>query len=115
MSTEFPVEITAEAAQQAARVLTRNPEMGSFIRLGVKGGGCSGFEYLFRIDSARREGDVSLTLGGVEFVVDPRSSKFLLGARLIVTGNLLGPGLAFENPNAAKSCGCGTSFTPKNL
>lgn len=112
-STEaFPIEIDEKVVEQVRRVLARKGKEDSFLRLGVKGGGCSGLEYIIAFDQERKPIDISHTVDGVEFVCDAKSARFLAGARLVATGNLLHP-YAFENPNAQRSCGCGTSFTPK--
>lgn len=109
----FPVIIAPEAAEQVKRLITRKGVEGSFLRIGVKGGGCSGLEYLFMLDSAPRDGDLVYDGDGFSVRLDPKSAKFLDGAALVYTGNLLGGGFRFENPNAERSCGCGTSFTPR--
>lgn len=109
----FPVEVDAAAAAQVAKLLARKGKQGTFLRIGVKGGGCSGLEYVFRLDDNRLDIDLSHIVDGVEVVCDAKSAKFLQGARLVYTGNLIGGGFAFENPNAERQCGCGTSFTPK--
>jgi iron-sulfur cluster assembly protein len=110
--SEFPIHIDPRAIASLKRMAIKAPE-AKHIRLGVKGGGCSGFEYMILPDSRDFPGDFRLEIEGVTLVCDPKSAEFLTGSRLIATGNLLGGGLAFENPNAARSCGCGTSFTPK--
>lgn len=110
---DFPVTVTPEALNQAAKLLARKGAEGSFLRIGVKGGGCSGLEYLFKIDTKQLENDLVYEDQTVKIVCDPKSSKFLQGSTLKYTGNLMGGGFAFDNPNAIRSCGCGTSFTPK--
>jgi iron-sulfur cluster assembly accessory protein len=110
----FPVTVTEEAIQQAKRLIARKGTPGCFMRIGVKGGGCSGLEYIFKLDTRRIEGDTSFFADGLEIVCDPKSAVFLRGSTLKYTGNLIGGGFAFENPNAARSCGCGTSFQPKD-
>ncbi|MCB0826624.1 MAG: iron-sulfur cluster assembly accessory protein [Armatimonadetes bacterium] len=111
--SDFPVSVTPEAVEQIKGLIARKGNEGSFLRIGVKGGGCSGLEYLFRLDEKRLPIDQSLIVDGVEIVCDSKSAEFLRGATLVYTGNLMGGGFAFENPNAERSCGCGTSFTPK--
>jgi iron-sulfur cluster assembly protein len=108
----FPVAVSPEAIDQIRRLLARKGGSGSFLRIGVKGGGCSGLEYVIKIDTAEREGDHFLEEEGVKVALDPKSAPFLAGSRLVYTGNLIGGGFSFENPNAQRSCGCGTSFTP---
>ncbi|MCW5936850.1 MAG: iron-sulfur cluster assembly accessory protein [Fimbriimonadaceae bacterium] len=111
MTTPFPLEIEERAAAELVRAAGRKGV--AFLRVGVKGGGCSGLEYVVRPEEAARESDLVLELAGVTLLCDPRSAEFLQGAKLVWTGNLLTGGFSFENPNAARSCGCGTSFTPK--
>lgn len=111
--SQFPVTITDPAADQIRRILQRKGTAESFLRIGVKGGGCSGLEYLFQLDDQARESDFVFVGEGFEVRCDPKSARFLQGADLVFTGNLMGGGFAFENPNAERSCGCGTSFTPK--
>lgn len=109
----FPISISEKAWERIQALLERKGGEGAFLRVGVKGGGCSGFEYVFKVDTRRLPIDLSITHDGVEVVCDEKSAQFLDGAELVWTGNLIGGGFAFQNPNAAQSCGCGTSFTPK--
>lgn len=111
--TEFPIVVTERAVAALKKLVAKDGREGVFLRLGVKGGGCSGFEYVMRLDTERKPIDLSISLDGVEFVCDAKSAKFLQGATFDHTNNLMGGGFKFENPNAARSCGCGTSFTPK--
>jgi iron-sulfur cluster assembly accessory protein len=111
--TAFPVAITPRAVDQLRRLLAKDGRPEAFLRLGVKGGGCSGFEYVSRIDTARKAIDIADEIDGVPVAVDAKSAVFLQGATFDYTPNLIGGGFKFENPNAARSCGCGTSFTPK--
>ena len=109
----FPIAITPSAQAQLKRLLAKDGREGVFLRVGVKGGGCSGLEYVTRLDTERKPIDLSEAFNGVEVVCDSKSAKFLDGATLDFTGNLIGGGFKFENPNADRSCGCGTSFMPK--
>lgn len=109
----FPVEVTPGALTQIKNLVARKGDENSFLRIGVKGGGCSGLEYLFKLDNNPRENDFVFTQDNITVRLDPKSATYLQGSKLIFTGNLLGGGFAFDNPNAARSCGCGTSFTPK--
>lgn len=111
----FPVSVSEDAARHIARLVQRKGGPGSFFRIGVKGGGCSGLEYMMKLESELRENDLHIEAEGIKIVCDPKSAKFLQGASLVFTGNLLGGGLSFENPNAERSCGCGTSFTPRSV
>lgn len=113
MNPAFPVQIEPEAERHLAAWLARKGGDGSFVRIGVKGGGCSGLEYVVRIDQEALPGDLAAPTESVRVVCDPKSAEFLEGATLRYTGNLVSGGLAFDNPNADRSCGCGTSFFPK--
>lgn len=110
----FPVTVTPEAIAHFKKVRERKGEPEAMLRVGVKGGGCSGLEYMMKVESSRKETDLSTEVEGVTILCDPKSAAFLAGSNLVYTGNLMsGGGFQFENPNAARSCGCGTSFTPK--
>ncbi len=111
----FPVSLTESAIVQVRRLLAKDGRPEAFLRLGVKGGGCSGFEYLMKLDDKPRAQDFVFEAEGVRIVCDSKSARFLEGAVFDYTGNLIGGGFKFENPNATRSCGCGTSFTPKSL
>ncbi len=110
----FPITVTDSALAQIKRIVAKDGREGVFLRLGVKGGGCSGFEYRMELDTVRRPIDLELVVDGITVVCDSKSAKFLEGSTFNYTGNLIGGGFQFENPNAARSCGCGTSFTPKS-
>lgn len=109
---DFPVEIDASALKQLRSLIERKGNPESFVRVGVKGGGCSGLEYVLRLDEKHTPHDQETAVDGIKIVCDAKSAMYLKGSRLIYTGNLIGGGFIFENPNAQKSCGCGTSFTP---
>lgn len=114
MSTQtFPIEVTPDALAQVKRLVAKDGRADVFLRLGVKGGGCSGLEYLMKLDTVRKPIDIETVIDGITIVCDSKSATFLSGSKFDYTGNLIGGGFAFENPNAARSCGCGTSFTPK--
>lgn len=110
-SPEFPVTVDAGAIIHLQRLLKRRG--GTVLRLGVSGGGCSGLEYLVRAEESPRETDLVQEIQDLTVVCDPKSAKFLQGTVLSWNGNLMTGGFVFENPNAARSCGCGTSFFPK--
>ena len=112
--SEFPVTLTEAATAQLQRLVAKDGREGVFLRIGVKGGGCSGLEYVMRLDVERNPIDICNEFGGVEVVCDSKSARFLNGATLDYTGNLIGGGFKFDNPNADRSCGCGTSFMPKS-
>src|SRR5271165_3742059 len=87
-----------------------SPEQGG-LRLGVQGGGCSGLSYNIRFDTQPRERDRVFLFDGVRVFVDPKSFIYLHGMVLDYEETLMHQGFVFQNPNAKKSCGCGTSFS----
>jgi iron-sulfur cluster assembly protein len=109
----FPIIVSDRALAQVKRLVKKDGRPDVFLRLGVKGGGCSGLEYLMKLDTVRKPIDLELHLDDVLIVCDSKSATFLDGSTFDYTGNLIGGGFQFENPNATRSCGCGTSFTPK--
>lgn len=111
--SEFPVELTPAALAQVQRLVRKDGRPNVFLRVGVKGGGCSGLEYVLKLDDSVREYDLFSDQGEIKVACDAKSAVYLKGARLDHTSNLIGGGFKFENPNADRSCGCGTSFTPR--
>jgi len=83
----------------------------SFVRVGVKGGGCSGLMYELDFDTNVLEGDQVFEDNGIKVVVDKKSFLYLVGTELDYTGGLNGSGFVFVNPNANRTCGCGESFS----
>ena len=83
---------------------------GTFVRVGVKGGGCSGLEYQMKFDTEEKPHDQVFEDKGVKIVVDTKSLLYLYGTELDYTGGLNGKGLTFNNPNASRTCSCGESF-----
>jgi iron-sulfur cluster assembly protein len=112
-ASEFPISVSEKAIVQLKRLLAKDGRADVVLRVGVKGGGCSGLEYVMRLDTKRLSHDIEAEFDGIPIVCDAKSAVYLKGSTLEYTGNLIGGGFKFENPNAARSCGCGTSFTPK--
>ena len=102
--------LTESAAARITAMLTDEPD-GSFFRVAVLGGGCSGFQYDFSIDSKRQSDDCIFTSHGVEVVIDEMSLELVDTAELDYKQDLMGSYFAVNNPNATASCGCGTSFS----
>ena len=102
--------LTESAAARITAMLTVEPD-GSFFRVAVLGGGCSGFQYDFSIDSARQADDCIFNSHGVEVVIDEMSLELVDTAELDYKQDLMGSYFAVNNPNATASCGCGTSFS----
>ena len=82
----------------------------AFLRVEVKKGGCSGLSYKMDFDTQLREGDKTFENNGQKVVVDGQSLLYLIGMTLDYSGGLNGKGFVFNNPNATKNCGCGSSF-----
>ncbi len=113
-ATEPIVTITEAAVKQIKRQMTRTGNEGKFLRLGVKGGGCSGLSYVVAFDDETDETDQTWEQGDLRVIIDPKSARFLKGSTLDYSiKNLMEGGFVFDNPNAARSCGCGTSFTAR--
>ncbi|MBI4547402.1 MAG: iron-sulfur cluster insertion protein ErpA [Ignavibacteriae bacterium] len=104
--------ITAKAAKQIGQIRRENniPETHG-LRVGVKGGGCSGFSYVLGFDSEAREGDRIIESEGIRIFIDPKSLMYLTGTQLDFQDDLNGKGFVFTNPNATRTCGCGQSFS----
>ena len=106
------VELTERAAQEVKKIISEQKlEEGTVLRIGVTGGGCSGFSYALGFDkSYDAEKDSKSNQHGVDVVVDRRHSLYLEGTKLDFYEGLDKRGFTFDNPNAVKSCGCGSSF-----
>ncbi len=109
-----PVILTPAAVAQIKRLRAKKGDDALKLRVGVKGGGCSGLSYVLALEDAPRATDTVYDVDGVTVLVDPKSAQFITGMTLdYSTANLLEGGWKYINPNVQKSCGCGTSFTPK--
>jgi iron-sulfur cluster assembly accessory protein len=105
------VILTDRAAQMVKEAIEQENLQGHGIRIGVVGGGCSGFQYSMDFESAAKDGDVVLEQSGVKLFVDPMSSMYLQGVTIDYVQGLQGAGFKFTNPNAKNTCGCGSSFS----
>lgn len=81
------------------------------LRVGVKGGGCSGFSYLLDLTEQEKETDELFELNGIKVVCDPKSYLYLNGTTIDFKDEIMGRGFVFNNPNANTTCGCGSSFS----
>jgi len=104
------IQITEKAQEEFRRIMTQEGAHAKGIRMGVKGGGCSGFSYVMSFENEKKDGDVSLNEDHVPLFIDPKSYVYLQGLEIDFESDLLNRGFKFKNPNATKSCGCGTSF-----
>ena len=107
----MPIHVTDTAAREVRRVLESQQKQGWGLRVGVKGGGCSGLSYTMDVAESAGPHDQVFEFEGAKIFCDPKSYLFLNGLTLDFTTELMGGGFKFINPNATKTCGCGTSFT----
>ena len=106
------IQVSERAVAEIKRVVVEQkiPE-GAGLRIGVKGGGCSGFSYTLGFDAQSRPGDQIVEAEGIRVFCDPKSYLYLNGTILDFEESLMGRGFKFNNPNAKHSCGCGQSFS----
>jgi iron-sulfur cluster assembly protein len=102
--------LTENAIAEIKRLMAAQDMPSVGLRMGVKGGGCSGMSYTLNFESETREHDQIFEIGGVKVVVDPKSLIYLEGTTLDYVNGLNGAGFKFVNPNATRTCGCGSSF-----
>lgn len=103
------IEITESAAGEIARQRTKRGTPDAAIRVGIRGGGCTGFTYVFEWADEPRATDKLVEAHGVKVVVDPKSFVYLRGMQLDFVRGMMGHGFKFNNPNAKGACGCGES------
>lgn len=109
--TSIPVELTDRAARRIAQILTKQPD-GTVLRVAVLGGGCSGFQYEYKLEQAdAANDDLVLEKHGARVLIDSLSLEFLGGAKIDFADDLIGQAFKIDNPNTVASCGCGNSFT----
>jgi iron-sulfur cluster assembly accessory protein len=104
------VTMTDRAARRIGEILKSEAD-GAMLRVSVEGGGCSGFQYKFDFDGAKAEDDLVLATNGATVLIDPVSLQYMAGAEIDYVDDLIGASFKVNNPVAAASCGCGTSFT----
>ena len=105
------IQVTPKAVEKIRDAFSKQGVEGGGLRLGSLGGGCSGLSYQFKYEAKPRPTDKVFRFEDIDVYVDPKSFVFLDGMTLDWKDSLLQSGFAFENPNAQKSCGCGTSFS----
>jgi iron-sulfur cluster insertion protein len=108
---EWQVGLTESAARRVAELRRQENLPDAFLRLAVSGGGCSGFQYGFSFDDTRQAEDFVFERDGVQLVVDETSLELVKGAEIDFVEDMMGASFQVKNPNAASSCGCGSSFS----
>lgn len=109
MSATMSVAISETASNRLKEIIAKKGETLA-LRVMVRAGGCSGFEYGMALERTPRADDHQFEEAGVKVVIDPASAEFLNGATIDYVESLMGGGFTVQNPNAVSSCGCGTSF-----
>lgn len=107
----IPLLLTDEAVEKVKEVMNREGLKDGGLRISIVGGGCSGFQYNLGLDDSPREDDTIIEQGGVRLFVDPISQQYVYGTTIDYVNGLHGAGFKFVNPNAARTCGCGSSFS----
>ena len=105
------IEITETAARKIRTLMAKQNVSEGGLRVGVKGGGCSGLSYNLNFETQARTGDKVFERDGIKLFCDLKSYIYLNGTMLDYDSGLMGKGFVFMNPNAKKSCGCGSSFS----
>ena len=102
----------SETAIEQVKRLKEEQHLGDevFLRMGVKGGGCSGFSYLLDLTESQKETDEQFEQHGIKVIVDPKSLLYLNGTTIDFKDEIMGRGFVFQNPNAKMTRGCGSSF-----
>ncbi|MBN8586784.1 MAG: iron-sulfur cluster assembly accessory protein [Rhodothermia bacterium] len=108
---DTPIKITEKAAEEIRKILVAKqiPE-GYALRVGVKGGGCSGMSYVLGFDK-KKEFDQLFEIGGIQVLMDKRHGLYLMDTTVDYHDGLSNRGFIFDNPNATSTCGCGSSFS----
>ena len=108
--TKAPVSFTEDAIGEIRRLINEPGfDRSKHLRIGVKGGGCSGMTYILGFDNIK-DNDVHYEIDGIQFIMNKAHEMYLLGMEIDWQGGLNSRGFTFQNPNASATCGCGTSF-----
>lgn len=108
---EVPVTISARAVDMVKITRDQDGKESCGLRIAVRGGGCSGFEYALDFEEKPRPTDIVYQQGDLKVMVDPVSARYLKGTEIDYSLGMTGAGFKFINPNAVGTCGCGSSFT----
>jgi len=110
----MPITLSEKAASEIKTIITQQGlnAADTKLRVGVKGGGCSGFSYMLDlVEEPAGEADVQFETAGVQILIDQKSDLYLDGTQIDFKDEVMGRGFVFKNPNATSSCGCGSSFS----
>lgn len=110
----MPITLTEKAASEVRNIIKEQglPDGQTRLRVGVKGGGCSGFSYLLDLtEEPKSEMDEEMDCNGIKILVDMKSLLYLDGTEIDFKNEVMGKGFVFKNPNATTTCGCGSSFS----
>lgn len=113
-ATQEQAVILTELAAKEVRTIVASQELEADkvrLRIGVKGGGCSGFSYLLDLTETQKDSDEVFEQHGIKIIIDPKSLLYLNGVTVDFKDEIMGRGFVFVNPNASSSCGCGSSFS----
>ncbi len=110
-SAPAPLVFTDSAARKVGELIREEDNASLKLRVFISGGGCSGFQYGFTFDENVEDGDTAIVREGVTLLVDPMSVQYLMGAEIDYKEDLEGAQFVIRNPNAATTCGCGSSFS----
>lgn len=111
MSSQPTIGITEQAIARVADLVVQKGSPELYLRVFVKGGGCSGFQYGFEFDSNKDSDDLVIEKGSIKLLVDPLSLQYLADAKIDYLDDLQGARFVVSNPNASTTCGCGSSFS----
>lgn len=107
---KLPVTFTPGAIEELKRLANSKPDDKPYVRVGVKGGGCSGMTYVLEYDQ-KEENDIEFSVDGLQIVLNAGHELYVAGMTIEFEGGLNSRGFTFKNPNASSTCGCGTSFS----
>ena len=105
------VTVTPTAATEIKKIMAQEDTGECALRVGVKGGGCSGLSYFLTLEKEARPDDRVLESNGIKVYLDAKSALYLEGTEIDFSDGLQGTGFTFKNPNAQRTCGCGSSFS----
>lgn len=110
-SAGAPIQLTAKAVEMVKKALEEEGHPNHGLRVAVRGGGCSGLEYALDFAESARMGDSVFEFDGLKVFIDMASAQYLQGTEIDYVTGLQGAGFKFNNPNAKRTCGCGSSFS----